>query len=154
MSSARNLAEYFFSQTFRTQGPARGLDQDAARFFSSGPGPTPQIVAPIPFDLSLLQRSLPQPSPPQRYQQQLNPALASWVSDFLKQQPLQSSSPQIMAPKTDIRLQERERAVETQIGGSSNIMMQGMSSYVSLTQELSNWQDRLTGILRSQTGTC
>ena len=59
-----------------------------------------------------------------------------------------------MAPKTDIRLQERERAVETQIGGSSNIMMQGMSSYVSLTQELSNWQDRLTGILRSQTGTC
>lgn len=54
------------------------------------------------------------------------------------QQPLQSSSPQVMAPKADIHLQERERAIESQIGGSSN-MMQGMSGCCVLihAQELS-----------------
>lgn len=69
------------------------------------------------------------------------------------QQPLQSSSPQVMAPKADIHLQERERAIESQIGGSSN-MMQGMSGCCVLihAQELSYWQGRSTGTLRFPMG--
>ena len=70
------------------------------------------------------------------------------------QQPLQSSSPKTIAPNTDIHLQERERAVKNQIGGSSNIMMQGMlNCYPWCAQELSNWQGRLTGTPHSQMGT-
>ena len=90
-------------QAFRSQYTATpGVNQDAARFFSSGSSPAPMMHAPSPFDLSALHHNLPashaqSPVPAQSPMQSppLQAGPAAWAADFLLQQPGQSISPSL-----------------------------------------------------------
>lgn len=80
-------------QAFRSQYSATpGVNQDAARFFSSASSPAPMMQSPSAYDLSTLHHNLPashsqtpthaqspiQPSP-------LQAGPAAWAADFLQQ---------------------------------------------------------------------
>ncbi|KZP34363.1 TPR-like protein [Athelia psychrophila] len=120
-------------EAFRTQAPARGPDQDAARFFSSNQGPAPQFAAPTPFDLSPLNRSLPAAYPQQQQQQQQQPARAGWATDFMQvAKAVQSPSPQVMSPTREAQ-QER------------NAQMEGGNMNMAQSQAPMNWNPAFAG---------
>ena len=87
-------------QAFRSRySVLPGVNQDAARFFSSAASPPPAFAAPAAFDLSALHHSLPTShsqtpihaqSPIQSPSLQAGPA--AWAADFLLQQPGTSAS--------------------------------------------------------------
>ncbi|KAI9572297.1 hypothetical protein HD554DRAFT_2168520 [Boletus coccyginus] len=81
---------------FRSQhAPTPELQQEAARFFGSGPAPAPHVfqvptsVPAQPFDLAGLRDALPVASPVQRAQIG-GAAGAAWATDFLARQPATS----------------------------------------------------------------
>ncbi|KAI0374062.1 TPR-like protein [Pilatotrama ljubarskyi] len=87
-------------ETFRSQySPAPGVNQDAARFFSTSPSPAPALSTAPSFDLSALHRSLPAShlqTPVHMQSSAQTPTLqagpAAWAADFLQQQPGSSAS--------------------------------------------------------------
>ncbi|RPD59867.1 TPR-like protein [Lentinus tigrinus ALCF2SS1-6] len=87
-------------EAFRSQYPlSPGVNQDAARFFSSAASPPPALASPAAFDFSALHRSLPvshtqSPVPVQSPIQSppLQAGPAAWSTDFLLQQPGPSAS--------------------------------------------------------------
>lgn len=90
-----------------------GVDQDAARFFSSVQSPPNFASGSSPYDLSALHASLPSVHPQSPAQITQHAQVAQWATDFLQQQP-PAAVPLVRSPVLSIGPQfEQERLLQS-----------------------------------------